>query len=100
MRNEPNSTNMVDKAVLDSDAVVSSVEKIEDDLTGTLQEHWRKGIPTLVLLVFAIALSSYYSLIVKPGIRDRYSNTISSNLKAVGLARVDEIESSGRSYFS
>ena len=96
MRSEPNSTNMVDKAVLDSDAVVSSVEKIEDDLTGTLQEHWRKGIPTLVLLVFAIALSSYYSLIVKPGIQDRYSNTISSNLKAVGLARVDEIESSGR----
>ncbi len=87
---------MVDKAVLDSDAVVSSVETIEDELTGTLQEHWRKGIPTLVLLVFAIALSSYYSLIVKPGIQDRYSNTISSNLKAVGLARVDEIESSGR----
>ncbi len=65
----------------------------DSDATGTLQEHWRKGIPTFILLVLAVVVSSYYSWIVKPGMRDRYSSNVQANLASLGMKHVEAIES-------
>lgn len=65
----------------------------ESELAGTLHEHWRKGIPTFILLVLAVVVSSYYSWIVKPGIRDLYSSKVSSNLVVLGMKPVEAVES-------
>ncbi len=65
----------------------------DSDATGTLKEHWRKGIPTFILLVLAVVVSGYYSWIVKPGIRDRYSSTVQANLVALGMKPAEAIES-------
>ena len=57
----------------------------ESDVAGTLEEHWRKGIPTLVLLLLATVVSCYYWMLVKPSIQKRYSTIIQSNLKTLGM---------------
>ena len=62
---------------------------LESDVAGTLEEHWRKGIPTLVLLVLATVVSCYYWMLVKPSMQKRYSTIIQSNLKTLGMDGID-----------
>ena len=68
---------------------IPNSSSFESDVTGTLEEHWRKGIPTLVLLLLATFVSCYYYLLVKPGIQKRYSAIIQTNLKRIGMNGID-----------
>jgi len=74
---------------------IPNSSSVERDVTGTLQEHWRKGIPTLVLLLLATFVSCYYYLLVKPGLQARYSAIIQSNLKRIGMVAIDANTDSG-----
>ncbi len=69
---------------------------IEQDVTGTLEEHWRKGIPTLILLLLAAFVSGYYWMLVKPGLHQRYSKIIERNLKQLGMDGVDGLKSNSK----
>ena len=71
----------------------TDITAIENELTGTLHEHWRKGIPTFILLVLAVVVSSYYSWIVKPGIRDLYTSKVRTHLAVLGMKPADAVES-------
>ncbi len=68
---------------------------LESQEAGTFEEHWRKGIPTLILLLIAVFVSGYYLVLIRPQIRQRYLHVVESNLKRLQIEQDVAPELSG-----
>jgi len=60
-------------------------ELSNQELTGTLAEHWRKGIPTLLLAILGLGTYCYSTWSVQPRIESTYQAICERNWKLLGI---------------